>query len=176
MLIKRLGVSRIKCNHEYTSADYTSLFIFLFENGLNIYNLYMQCGSFREKKRKQYLFFVICSWEITCLAESIPMALISEMTWEYIVSNCFKHTRTEITFCSMSEGSWFIFLRNAYFFRYGSFQVHLQTFRCARPTRKLYFSFLFCEVVKHLLVVFVFLWIIFLTVSFFCYHGFKWKK
>lgn len=71
------------------------------------------------------------------------------------------HTRTEITFCSMSEGSWFIFLRNASFFRYGSFQVHLQTFRCARPTRKLYFSFLFCEVVKHLLVV------VFLCVSYF---------
>lgn len=163
MLIKRLGVSRIKCNHEYTSADYTSLFIFLFENSLNIYNLYMQCGSFRKKKKESNtFFFVICSWEITCLAESIPMALISELTWEYIVSNCFKHTRTDITFCSMSEGSRFIFLRKASFFRYGSFQVHLQTFRCARPTRKLYFSFLFCEVVKHLLVV----------VFFFVYHIF----
>lgn len=179
MLIKRLGVSRIKCNHEYTSADYTSLFIFLFENGLNIYNLYMQWRSFREKKKKAILFFFL--WFV----HGRLHALLSLYQWRSSVSwleNTLcqtvlnTHTRTEITFCSMSEGSWFIFLRNASFFRYGSFQVHLQTFRCARPTRKLYCSFLFCEVVKHLLVVF-FLCVSYFWLSlFFCYHGFKWKK
>lgn len=105
--------------------------------------------------------------------QSQYQCLSSERWCENILCQTEKKKR-KITFCSISEGKPIYFLKNASFCC-GSFQVHLHTFRCALPTRKLYFSFFlwggeapFCSD--------VFCVSYFNCISlFFCYHGFKWK-
>lgn len=74
----------------------------------------MQCGYLQKKKRAITLFFVIISWEITCLFRVNTNASHQRDDVRIYCVKLFE--KRKITFCSISEGKPIYFLKTLLLF------------------------------------------------------------